>query len=88
MLNIPVGARVRHSRYVTDRKRDYWNSLGDYTRKSRAKDDLDECIAERGTVTGHKKGNPKIGSMDGYEVKWDNGSVSSCLPHMIDEVKE
>lgn len=70
-----VGQRVRHSGHVTQQKRDYWNSCGHEPQKSRAKDALDACLAERGTITAILH--------NGYSVQWDNGSVSHCLSHRV-----
>lgn len=78
-----VGDRVRHSGYVTQRKRDYWNNCGREPYKSAAKRDLDACIAERGTVTAILEGDSKRGVSPGLEVTWDNGSVSKCLSYMV-----
>lgn len=78
-----VGNRVRHSHHVVMRKRDYWNSCGDYARKQAAKDALDKCIAERGTITALLIGDPSRGVSPGIEVVWDNGSISRCLDYMV-----
>ncbi len=78
-----VGDRVRHSGYVTQKKRDYWNQQGEYTAKSRAKKWLDDCIAERGTITAILPGDPDRGVSPGLEVKWDGGSVSRCLSYLV-----
>jgi hypothetical protein len=70
-----AGQRVRHSGHVTMRARDYWCSLGDYARKTRAKDELERLIAERGTILEVLH--------NGFKVQWDSGSVSSCLGYLV-----
>lgn len=75
MSGFKVGDRVRHSGYVTQRARDYWCQQGEYTRKQRAKDALDACIAERGTIVELLH--------NGVKVKWDSGSESSCLSYLV-----
>lgn len=79
-----VGDRVKHSAYVTMKKRDYWNSCGREPMKSGAKRALDACIAERGTITAILPGDPSRGVSPGLEVKWDNGSVSRCLSYLVE----
>ncbi len=78
-----IGDRVRHSGYVTQRARDYWNKCGSEPHKSRAKDALDAKIAERGTITGILAADQSRGVSPGFEVTWDNGSVSRCLSYLI-----
>ena len=75
-----IGTRVKQSRFVTDKKRDYWNQQGREPAKSNAKCWLDEALAERGTVMAIL--NP------GLAISWDNGSVSTCLTYMVTEVNE
>lgn len=70
-----VGDKVRHSGYVTMAKRDYWNQCGSEPAKGRAKDALDACIAQRGVITAVLH--------NGYEVQWDDGSVSRCLSYRV-----
>jgi hypothetical protein len=70
-----IGDRVRHSGHVTLRARDYWCNQGEYTRKQRAKDALDACIAERGTIVELLH--------NGVKVQWDDGSICSCLSYRV-----
>ena len=81
-----IGDKVRHSGYAIRPKRDYWLSLGDYSRKERAKDALDAFIAERGTITELLPADPSRGVAKGLRVQWDNGSESKCLPYMVEAV--
>ena len=70
-----IGTRVRHSGYVVNRKREYWNQQGRQPAKDLARHALDVCVAERGTITAILK--------NGLEVTWDSGSVSHCLDYMV-----
>ena len=78
-----IGQRVRHSGYVLQRKRDYWNNCGSEPSKSGAKRALDEATAERGTVSAILSGDAKRGVSPGLEVTWDSGSVCRCLSHLV-----
>lgn len=78
-----VGQRVKHSGYVIQQKRDYWNSCGREPMKSGARRALDEAIAERGTVTAILEGDPSRGVSPGIEVTWDSGSISRCLDYRV-----
>ncbi len=80
-----VGDRVRHSGYVTQKKRDYWNNCGREPMKSGAKKALDECIAERGVVTAILPGDSARGVSPGLEVTWDNGTKSKCLSYCVEK---
>lgn len=82
-MEFSVGQRVKHSGYVINRKRDYWNSCGREPMKSGAKRALDEAVAARGTITAILEGDSSRGVSPGLEVKWDNGSISRCLSYMV-----
>lgn len=71
-----VGARVRPSRYRTDPARDYWCNQGEYTRKTRAKAELDRLLTLRGTVTEVLH--------NGLKVEWEDGTTSQCLDYMVE----
>jgi len=71
-----IGDRVRPSGYATQAARDYWNQCGREPAKSRAREQLDKLIAQRGTIT-------EI-IAQGYVVQWDDGSVSRCLSNRIE----
>jgi hypothetical protein len=81
MLN--VGDTVRHSGYALQSDRDYWQGLGDYTRKERAKENYMAKVAERGAVTAllprEKYG---ITNID-LEITWNDGHVSRCFAYMV-----
>lgn len=79
-----INDRVRHSASAIRPKRDYWLSLGDYSRKQRAKDWLDSFIAERGTIVELLPADDSRGVAKGVRVQWDNGSESRCLPYMVE----
>lgn len=83
-MNYQIGQRVRHSGYVLQRKRDYWNSCGREPMKSGAKRALDDAIAERGTITAILPGDASRGVSPGVEVTWDNGTVCRSLGYMVD----
>lgn len=82
-MDYTVGQRVRHSAYVLQRKRDYWNCCGREPMKSAAKKDLDRATAEFGTVTAILSGDPARGVSPGLRVQWDGGSVTECLRSMV-----
>lgn len=82
-MDFSIGDRVKHSGYVTQKKRDYWNSCGAEPHKSRAKQALDEAIKERGTVSAILPGDQKRGVSPGLEITWDGGSISRCLSYMV-----
>lgn len=72
----PIGTQVRPSEYALRPKRDYWLSCGRCSEKSAAKAEYEAATNKRGTITAHLEGG-------GVEVKWDNGTESSCLTYMI-----
>lgn len=82
-MEFKIGDRVKHSGYVINRKRDYWNSCGREPMKSGAKRALDAAVAERGTVTAILPGDKSRGVSPGIEVTWDNGTVSKCLSYLV-----
>lgn len=71
-----TGDVVKHSGYAIKPKRDYWLGCGRYDQKNRAKEWLDNFVAERGTVIEAQDGKAK--------VQWDNGTISHCLDYMIE----
>ncbi len=73
------GDTVKHSHHVTEHARDYWLSCGREPMKSGAKRELDRLTAARGTVTEVKHN----GHAWAVSVQWDDGPVSSCLPHRV-----
>ena len=77
-----VGARVRSSGYVIQRRRDYWLGCGQTAQKSAAKDELDRAVALRGTVLGLREGKfaPWI-----VTVRFDGETVQhEALPGMFE----
>lgn len=79
-----IGDKVKHSGYAIRPKRDYWLSLGDYSRKQSAKDALDRFEAERGTIIELLEADASRGVAKGVRVQWDNGGESKCLPYMVE----
>jgi hypothetical protein len=81
------GDRVRKSGQALESLRMYWLSQGEHARKVRAKEAYDNAVAERGTITAviEPTGELNRATCQTYEVKWDNGSVSKCMPYMVIE---
>lgn len=79
-----VNDRVKPSGHALRSKRDYWLSLGDYTRKQRAKEALDREASRRGTVVELLPADTSRGVAAGLRVAWDDGSESRCLPYMVE----
>ena len=85
-MSFKVGQRVKHSGYVINKKRDYWNSCGREPMKSGARKALDQAVSERGTVTALLDGDSTRGVSPGLEVTWDSGSVHRCLSYLVEAV--
>jgi len=77
MTALQIGDRVRHSGYALQSSRDWWLQQGEPRRKQLAKDAYDKLVAERGTVSAILH--------NGFEIKWDNGSVSRCLSCRVEK---
>jgi hypothetical protein len=78
--------RVKQSGYSLKGKRDYWQSLGREPAKSNAKQAYQKACNERGTITAILQANKSRGISAGFEVTWDNGTVSRCLGYRIELV--
>lgn len=85
-MDFQVNDRVKRSSSALRSKRDYWLAQGNPTRKSQAKDWLDQAAAERGIVSELLASDPSRGVAAGVRVTWDNGSESRCLPYMVETV--
>lgn len=81
-----VGDRVKPSAYSLRDKWSYYLGLGDYARKSRARDVYDTAAAARGTITAvvPPSGAMNCATCDTYHVQWDDGRVSYTMPYMIE----
>ena len=75
-----IGNKVKYSEYATRKHLDYYLSLGDYSRKNRAKEYYEEQCAKRGVITG-------IISTCGeaYVIKWNDGVVSKTAGYMVEK---
>ena len=76
MSALAVGARVRYSGYALQSVRDYWQGCGAYPAKDRARAEYERQLALRGTVAAVL---PR-----GYEVRWDDGSMSQSISYRIE----
>ena len=83
-----IGDRVKQSGYALQRKRDYWQSLGRESTKSSAKRAYEAACNVRGTITGILEANRSRGIAGGFEVTWDNNTVSRCLGYRIELAKD
>ena len=84
MSEITVGTIVKLSDYALQRDRDYWQGLGDYTRKNRAKAHYEAQRARRGEVTALLEADLSRGTSNGYTIKWADGTTSTCVRSFVE----
>jgi len=85
-MQIEVNTRVKKSAYALRSKRDYWLAQGQPSAKARAKQWLDDAMAERGVVIELLPADFSRGVSAGLRIHWDNGSESKCLSYMVEAV--
>lgn len=76
---LEVNDRVMPSESALRSSRDYWQAQGEPRRKSQAKQWYEDKKARRGTITRVYHN----GYANSYDIAWDDGSISSCLIHMV-----
>jgi len=78
------GKRVKRSWRSLRSLHDRVLSCGIATRKAVLQKEFDEQSEQRGTVTNILEEVPERGIASGLEVTWDDGTVSKCLPYLVD----
>jgi len=78
------GKRVKRSWRSLRSLHDRVLSCGIASRKAVLQAEFDAQSEQRGTVTSILEEVPERGVACGLEVTWDGGTVSKCLPYMVD----